>query len=109
MAGYQDRLDAFAEADVRVVALSADGGEDARSTKRDEGLGVPVLYGLDVDEMRERLGLYVHKNDRTHLQPAQFILDPRGAVRLACYSSGAVGRLKADEALDQIRGLRGHD
>lgn len=75
--------------------------------KDDEALSFPVLYGLDVDDLHDRYGLYINRNGRTHLQPAQFIVDPEGEIRLACYSSGKVGRLSADEALDQVRSERG--
>lgn len=75
----------------------------------DEDLSFPVLYALDVDEMRERLGLYIQKGDRTHLQPAQFVLDPDGRVHLASYSSGAVGRLSAAEMLGVVEAARGRD
>lgn len=107
MAGLQEHAEDYEDADVRVVAVSADGAEDARKMKDEEGLGFPVLYGVDVHEARDRLGLFVKENERTHLQPAQFILDPEGTVRLASYSSGAVGRLDAEEALAEVEKARG--
>ena len=75
--------------------------------KRGEDLDFPVMYGLDVDDVRERVGLYVEKEDRVHLQPAQLVVRPDSTVRLACYSSGKVGRLDAEEALDIIRSSKG--
>lgn len=93
------RAPQFAEAGIRVVALSADDEDGARKMVNDEGLEFPVLYGLDVDDMNERLGLYIEKGEKTHLQPAQFILDPAGRIEFASYSSGPVGRLSASEAL----------
>jgi peroxiredoxin len=106
LAGFAEHVDAYDDADVQIVALSADGEEGARKMQEEEGLSFPVLYGLDVDEMKEKLGLYIEHGDRDHLQPAQFILRPGGVVALACYSSGAVGRLRADEALDRVGILR---
>ena len=107
MAGIQDIYDEYRDADVRVVALSADGREGAREMEEDEGLDFPVLYGLDCKDVRDRFGIYIEKRtEKTHLQPAQFILDPDGTVRLASYSSGKVGRLDAREALDEIEDLR---
>jgi peroxiredoxin len=93
LAGFAEHVDAYDDADVQIVALSADGEEGARKMQEEEGLSFPVLYGLDVDEMKEKLGLYIEHGDRDHLQPA-------------CYSSGAVGRLRADEALDRVGILR---
>ena len=98
----------FREADVRRVAVSADDEEGARSMKEDEELGFPVLYGVDCEDVRDRHGLYIAERDgRTHLQPAQFILDPDGTVRFASYSSGKVGRLDARAALEEIESARG--
>ena len=99
-------MEAYDEADVQIVALSADDEEGARSMKEEEDLSFPVLYGVDVDEMEETLGTYVQHGDPEHLQPAQFILEPDGTLALACYSSGAVGRLSAEEALAFVKGAR---
>lgn len=107
MAGLEEHGPRYEEAGVRVVALSADGEDGAREMASDENLSFPVLYGLDVDDMNERLGLYIEKGDKTHLQPAQFVLDPDGRVRLAAYSSGPVGRLSAAEALGAVDSARG--
>lgn len=103
MAGLQEIRDEYEKADVRVVVLSADGREGAEEMKSDEGLDFPVLYGLDVDDVRDRFGLYIQKGGRTHLQPAQFIVRPDGTIELACYSSGKVGRLTAREALETAK------
>ena len=106
MAGLEEHADEYEEAGVRIVALSADGEEGAREMVADEGLSFPVLYGLDVEQAKERFGLYIQKGEKTHLQPAQFVLDPDGAIRLACYSSGAVGRLDAAEMLGVVEKAR---
>ena len=106
MAGLQETLDDFEAENVAIVALSSDDEAAAREMKEDEGLSFTVAYGLDPEEMGDRLGLYTESNDRKFVQPAQFILDPEGTVHLACYSSGKVGRLGAEEALEQIRSAR---
>lgn len=102
MAGFEERADEFRENDVRIIALSAEGEEGAERMVEKADLGFTVLYGLDVDDMRDRLGLYVRKGEKTHLQPAQLIVDPEGKIEFASYSSGKVGRLSAEEALDEI-------
>ena len=88
------------------MALSADDEDGAREMVSDEELSFPVLYGLDVEDAKNRFGLYIQKGDRTHLQPAQFVLDPDGVIHLACYSSGAVGRLSAAEMLGVVEKAR---
>lgn len=104
MGDFQEHIGTYDDKDVQVVALSADGEEGARKMMEEVDVAFPILYGLDVDEMEERIGAYVEKGgEREHLQPAQFILKPDGTVALACYSSGAVGRLDAEEALEKTR------
>lgn len=104
MGDFQSHIGAYDDADVQVVALSVDDEEGAREMMEEVGAGFPLLYGLDVDEMEERIGAYVEKGgEREHLQPAQFILKPDGTVALASYSSGPVGRLDAEEALKETR------
>lgn len=88
---------------MRLVALTAEGEDGAREMKESEDLEFDILHGLDPDEMEERLGIHVHRGARTHLQPAQFVLDDEGRVVLACSSTGRVGRLDAGEALTVVR------
>lgn len=107
MAGFEEKGEAFEEAGIQVVAFSADDEEGAGRMKDQEDLSFPVLYGIDVDEAEERLGVFVERGERTHLQPAQFILRPDGSVALSCYSSGAVGRLSAAEVLDRVERFAG--
>ena len=107
MAGLEEKLDDFEEAGVEVVALSADDEAGARKMQDQEDLSFPILYGLDVHEMEDRLGLYIQENARTHLQPAQFVLKADGTVDFASYPRGAVGRLTAEDALEQARAATG--
>lgn len=102
-------MDAYRDADVWVVAFTSDEEEGARKMVEEEDLDLPVAYGLDVEEMKDRLGLYIQKGEKVHLQPAQFILEPDGTVALACYSTGAVGRLDAEEALEKVKFERGDE
>lgn len=102
MAGFEEHADAFRENDVRIIALSADLEEGAGRMVEKKDLSFPVLYGLDVDDVRDRFGLYVEKGEKTHLQPAQFIIDPEGTIEFASYSSGKAGRLNAEDALDEL-------
>lgn len=95
-------VDDYRATGVRIIALTSEDEGPAREMKEDEGLEFPVVYGVDVDEAKEKLGLYIQKGKKIHLQPAQFLLRPDGTIALACYSSGAVGRLGAGKALAKI-------
>lgn len=105
MAGFGEREGEFRDEGVRILAFTAEAEDGARAMKEDQDLGFTVLYGLDVDEMEERYGLHVHRGETTHLQPAQVILDGEGDVVLVSSSSGAVGRLDAEDALQVVRRL----
>lgn len=102
MAGYAKHHDDFSEAGVRLVALTAEDEDGARKMKQAEDLDFDILYGLDVDDMETRYGIHVERGDPTHLQPAQFVLDTEGCVVLASSSTGRVGRLDAEEALEVV-------
>jgi len=104
LAGYGEHLDELDELGVQVVAFTTEGPDQARGMKEDEEPGFPIAHSADPDELEEKLGLYVHRDDeKVHVQPAQLVLRPLGTVELACYTSGAVGRLKAGEAVGLIR------
>jgi peroxiredoxin len=106
LAGFNERLEDFDREAVQIVALSSEDEDGAREMKEGQKLGFPVLYGLDVEAMHDRLGLFVHENEESYLQPAQFILDPAGEVRFSSYSNGAVGRLSAEDALSQVTSIK---
>lgn len=105
MAGFERLVEDFDDAGVRVIALSADDREGAELMRKQEDLTFPVAFGVDVDEAEYRLGIYAERGERTHLQPAQLVLDPEARVRFASYSSGKVGRLSGEEALGEVESL----
>ena len=101
MADFEKRLEKVRGRNARVVAMSVDSRDDAAGTVEKLGLSFPVAYGVDRDEIADAVGAY-ENHDPPHLQPADFILEPDGTVALAVYSTGAVGRLHADEAVDEL-------
>ncbi len=70
---------------------------------REEGIGFSVLYGLDGSVTARQLGAYYEKK-RDIIQPCAFILRS-GVLVNATYSSGPVGRLEPDEALEFIESV----
>jgi peroxiredoxin len=101
LADYQKKIAKIHDRDASVVALSADAAPDAEKTVNELELTIPIGYALDPEKVAETIGAYVNQ-DPPHLQPASFILEPGGTVALAVYSTGAVGRLHADEAIDEL-------
>src|SRR5712692_749594 len=67
------------------------------------GLGVKVV-ALSVDDEETSAALAA----KHYLQSTGFVLAPDGTVRVAVYSSDAIGRLVADDAAGYIRYLTEH-
>jgi peroxiredoxin len=99
---FQDLIQPFSKAGARVVALSADDEEHARRTAEEHELTFPVLYGLDVVEMRDRFGAYIHQ-DPSYVQAMAVVLRPDGTVAQAVYSTGSIGRLVAADTVGWIK------
>ncbi len=92
---------------MRIIAISSDNEENARGTAEHLGDGITVGYGVDAAETSRLIGCYtgVHEG-LPHVQPASFVLNEKGLIALAVYSSGKVGRLTAEDALALANDLR---
>jgi peroxiredoxin len=105
------QLEAFAAANetlsgagVKIAALSAD-DETAASTLVEElQLPFPVGHSADARAIASATDAQL-SDDARYLQPAGFILDPDGTIRLSVYSSGAQGRLTAEDIAGLLRYL----
>ena len=58
--------------------------------------------------MSEATGAYVSA-DRSYLQSSGFVLNPKGEVITAVYSSEAIGRLVADDVVGFLRYIKAHE
>ena len=61
-----------------------------------------AAIGVDADKIAGSTGAYVNDSPR-YLQSTGFVLDPNGKVITAVYSSGAIGRLAAEDVIDLVR------
>jgi len=86
---------------VSIYALSTDPLEKAQSTVDKLKLTFPVLYGVDGPKTAEILGCW-YEEKRHILQPAAFIMDPQRNLLNVTYSSGPIGRLRAQDALGLV-------
>ena len=107
LSGFARAASTLAELGVKVAALSVD--DRATTAALIEKLRLPfaVGYGADADAIAEVTGAYVNDTPH-HLQTTGFILEPKGRVITAVYSSGAIGRLVADDVVGFIRYLKAH-
>lgn len=85
-----------------MVALSVDSQNDAQKMVERHKLTFPVLYGLNAQEVVARIGGYVNE-EPLYLHPSGFILRPNGTIVLLVQSSGAIGRLVANDTVGLIQ------
>jgi peroxiredoxin len=95
----REKLD---ELGIKVVALSVDNKADAAALAEKHRLNFPVGHGVDADKIAGLTGAYVNDSPR-YLQSTGFVLDPNGRVITAVYSSGAIGRLVAEDVIGFVR------
>jgi peroxiredoxin len=93
---------------ITTVALSADSRATARQTVQD--LHIPFAVGCeaDVPQVARALECYTDP-DMTFFQSTGFVLDPDGAILLALYSSGPIGRLGPADVLGFLSRRRHKD
>ncbi len=89
------------------MALSVDSEEDAQKMVDRHELTYPVLYGLDAQETMATIGGYVNDEPR-YLHPSGFVLRPDATIVLLVQSSGAIGRLVADDTVGLIQHYQKH-
>jgi peroxiredoxin len=95
----KEKLD---ELGIRVVAMSTDDKIDAATLVEKHRLNFPIGYRVDADRIGATTGAYINDSPR-HLQSTGFVLDPSGRVITAVYSSGAIGRLVAEDVIGFVR------
>lgn len=93
------------EAGVAVAALSADDEITTATLIARHGLTFPVGFGADAHQVAGLTGAIVNPNP-VYLQPAGFVLDPRGTVLVSVYSSGAIGRLVPEDVAGLVSYVR---
>ncbi|EFG78455.1 antioxidant, AhpC/TSA family [Mycobacterium parascrofulaceum ATCC BAA-614] len=107
LAAFSRALDTLSGLGVKVVAFSVDDEDTSAALIAKRRLRFPVGHSVDADKVAATVGAYVSE-DPHYLQSTGFILAPDGTVRLAVYSSGAIGRLVADDVVGFIRYLTEH-
>jgi peroxiredoxin len=101
LADFQSHLEALRAEEISVLALSTDSLEKARETVEQDKIGFPVAYGLRIPDDADRIGAPFEPK-RSVIQPSEFILGPDRRVIHATYSTGPIGRIRAEEALSMI-------
>ena len=80
-----------------MMALSAQPKDKAEIMIERHGLTYPVVYGLDPEEMSQKIGCAISLEEPIRLEPTGIVLRPDGTIAWSVYASGAIGRLTADD------------
>jgi len=107
LASFSRASGKLAELGARVVALSVDDEATTAELVAKHRLAFPVGHSADAHKVAAATGAYVNDDPR-YLQSTGFILAPDSTVITAVYSSGAIGRLVADDVAGFIRYVREH-
>ncbi len=60
-------------------------------------LTYPVVYGLDPEEMTQRIGCSILLEEPIRLEPTGIVLRPDGTIAWSAYASSPIGRLTGDD------------
>ena len=92
----------FRAREISLMALSVDPLDKAREVVEQSKLEFSLAYGLKVPEDAERVGAWWDEK-RPMIQPSEFILGRSRKVLSATYSTGPIGRLKAEDVLTLLQ------
>ena len=98
-------MEDFHRENVDVVALSVDPLDKAREMAERVKATFPIVYGLKVPEDAEKVGAYWEER-RGIVHATNFIIDADKKVIQACYATGPIGRIVAEDALRSVQGQK---
>ncbi|CAN5642886.1 redoxin domain-containing protein [soil metagenome] len=104
---FQRAHEALDEVGASVVSLSVDDEATAQALVEKNGLTFPIGHSADAHASAAETGAFISA-DPLHLQSTGFVLDPEGTVLTSVYSSGAIGRLTAEDTIGLVRYAKSH-
>jgi peroxiredoxin len=107
LAAFSRASERLAAAGISVVALSVDEEVTSKALVDKLRLGFPVGFGANAADIAALTGAFVAE-DSAYLQSTGFVLDRRGRILTAVYSSGAIGRLVPDDVAGFVRYVDAH-
>ncbi len=105
LAGFRRASERLAELGIKVVALSVDDEATTVGTIEKFKLSFPVGHSVDAEKVASVTGAYTNDSPR-YLQTTGFLLAPDGKILNAVYSSGAIGRLVAEDVIGMVTYLK---
>lgn len=88
-----------------MIALSVDPLDKAQEMAERVKAAFPIAYGLEVPRDAEKVGAYWEER-RKIIHATNFIIDADKKVTQACFATGPIGRIVAEDALRSIRGAK---
>lgn len=98
MVGYEEQKAKLDALGVKVIAASVDDADKAAEVAAE--LSFPVAHGVTRADA-EAIGAW-WSDERSIMQPSEFVIDGDGKVMLSTYSSGPLGRIDAPSAVGLI-------
>lgn len=92
----------FQDNNIGVILASVEDKATSQNLLNRHGVNIPFAYGLDARELSNTIGCYYDSKDM-YIEATGFMLQPDKKVYLGAYSTGVVGRIRADNALSVIR------
>lgn len=108
LAAFARALPSLRSIGVEILALSVDDETVSAALVDRMRINFPVGFGVRADEISAATGAYVSEN-AAYLQSTGFILDKRGRILTAVYSSGAIGRLVPEDVAGFVQYIESHD
>ena len=105
LADYQAHIDQFKEANVDIIALSVDPLDKAKEMAERVKVTFPIGYSLEVPRDADKVGAYWEER-RKIIHATNFIIDADKKVTQACFATGPIGRIVAEDALRSVQGAK---
>lgn len=106
--GFERVRDQLDELGAAVVSLSVDDEPTTNEMVTKNKITFLVGHSADANEVSQATGAFLNP-DPVYLQATGFVLDPDGKVLVSTYSSGAIGRLTAEDTVGMIRYVKNAD
>jgi peroxiredoxin len=104
---FEEHLPDFAARNAQLVAISVDSPEESRELCRSRGYTFPFLSDPHAATIRAYGILHEHGGEqgRDIARPAEFLVDPSGAIRWENLTENLLARLRPETVLQAIDGL----
>jgi peroxiredoxin len=102
LADFAENQEEFMDSSINLLAASVDDMDKALEMVNKHGIEFPVGCNLDPVAFTGLTGAF-YDEEGGFLHAAGFIIDPDGKIVNAVYSTGPLGRLRAENCLAKIK------